>query len=59
MGGQTHKVTAAAAVTAAADIYGLADGKVDDTGDGSASTVIGKAVEAALANGDIIECVLY
>jgi hypothetical protein len=58
LGGQTHKVTASAAVTACANIYATADGKVDDAGAGSGSTVIGVAIEAALADGDIIECIL-
>lgn len=58
-GGQTLKIAACAAVTAAAAIYGRADGKVDDAGAGSGSTVIGAAIEAALADGDLIECVLY
>lgn len=59
VGGTSLKICACAAVTAAAAIYGRADGKVDDAGAGSGSAVIGVALEAALADGDIIECVLY
>lgn len=59
MGGQTCKVVASAAVTAAAAVYGVADGKVDDAGAGSDSVAIGMAVAAALANGDVIEIAFY
>lgn len=58
LGGTTHKATASAAVTANASIYATADGKVDDTGAGSGSTAIGVALEAALADGDVIEVIL-
>lgn len=47
--------TAAGAVTAGAAIYGAADGKVDDAAVG---IKIGYALEAALADGDEIECIL-
>ncbi len=58
LGGTTHKVTASAAVTANASIYAQNDGKVDDAGAGSGSAAIGIALEAALADGDVIECLL-
>lgn len=54
----TVKVTASAAITLHASVYARADGKVDDAGAGSGSTAIGLALEAALADGDIIECIL-
>jgi hypothetical protein len=54
----TVKCTASAAITADAAIYARADGKVDDAGAGSGSAAIGIALEAALADGDIIECAL-
>lgn len=54
----TVKLVASAAVAAGAAIYATADGKVDDAGAGSGSTTIGYALEAALADGDVIECVL-
>jgi len=57
-GGRTHKCVAAGAVTVNAAIYGMADGKVDDTATGSGSAVIGLALETALADGDVIECIL-
>ena len=59
MGGQTCKVLAGGAVTAAAAVYGIADGEVDDAGAGSDSVAIGMAVEAALADGDVIEVAFY
>lgn len=52
----THEVTAAGAFAVDATLYGAADGKVDDAASGSA---IGKAVEAALADGDIVETVEF
>lgn len=51
-GNRTHKVTASAAVAADAVVYGKADGKVDDA---AGVYPIGIALEAALADGDIIE----
>lgn len=48
----TFKMTAAGAVTIGAVVYGAADGKVDDTAAGQA---IGRALDTALADGDIIE----
>lgn len=54
----TVKIVACAAVAANAAIYARADGKVDDAGAGSGSTTIGYALEAALADGDVIECIL-
>jgi hypothetical protein len=52
--GGTFEVTAAGAITAGAAIYPAADGKVEATG----TTARGAALEAATANGDIIECLL-
>lgn len=48
----TNKVVAAGAFSAGATLYGAADGKVDDASSGSA---IGWALEAATADGDIVE----
>lgn len=48
----THKVVAAAAITEGAALYGAADGKVDDAASG---TAIGKALEAATADNDVVE----
>lgn len=45
-------VTAAGAFSRGATLYGAADGKVDDTSSGSA---IGIALEAATADGDLVE----
>ena len=53
--GRTYKVTAAEALAAGATLYGGADGKVQDTVSGDA---IGIALEAATADGDIIEALL-
>jgi hypothetical protein len=52
---RSYKCTAAGAVTAGAVIYGAANGKVDDAASGTAQ---GTALEAATADGDIIECLL-
>lgn len=52
----THEIAAAGAFDVDATLYGAADGKVDDATSGSA---IGKAVEAALADGDIVETVEF
>ena len=52
----THEITAAGAFAVDATLYGAADGKVDDAASGSA---IGKAVEAATADGDIVETVEF
>lgn len=52
----THEITAAGAFAVDATLYGANDGKVDDAASGSA---IGKAVEAATADGDIIETVEF
>lgn len=57
LGGRTHRCTASGAISANADIYSAADGKVSASGAGSGSAVVGKALEAALADGDIIECI--
>ena len=50
--GGTMKVTADGAISAGADVYGADDGKVSATVSG---IIIGVALEAALADGDIIE----
>lgn len=52
----SHEITAAGAFDVDATLYGAADGKVDDAASGSA---IGKAIEAATADGDIIETVEF
>jgi len=54
--GGTHKVTAAGAISAGAKIYAADDGKVQAL-PGSAGTYreVGRALEAATADGDIIE----
>jgi len=57
-GGKTQKVCASAAITKDASIYARADGKVDDAGAGSDSAVIGVCLETALADGDLVECIL-
>jgi len=54
----TVRCTASAAVTTNTSIYATAAGKVDDSGAGSGSSAIGVALEAALATGDVIECIL-
>lgn len=52
---RSYKLVAAGAVTAGAVIYGAANGKVDDAASGTAQ---GTALEAATADGDVIECLL-
>jgi len=52
----TFLVTAAGTFSAMADIYGAADGKVDDTASGTAYF---KALEAATGAGDIVEVILH
>lgn len=52
---RTYKMVAAGPITKDAVIYGAVDGKVDDAVSG---TAIGIALEAATADGDIIECFL-
>ena len=49
----THICTASEAIAAGAALYGAASGKVSDTVSGPQ---IGLALEAALADGDQIEC---
>lgn len=51
----TVLMTASAAITANAAVYGTASGKIDDTGSGP---VVGYAEEAATANGDVIEVLI-
>lgn len=51
----TFKIEAAGAVTAAASIYAASTGRIDDAASGA---IIGKALEAATAAGDYIECEL-
>lgn len=55
--GRTYKVTANEAIAAGASIYGGNDGKVQDTNPGT-GTVRGIALEAATADGDIIEAII-
>jgi hypothetical protein len=50
---QSYKMVAAGPVALNAVIYGAADGKIDDAVNGTAQ---GIALEAATADGDIIEC---
>lgn len=52
---RSYKVATAGAVTSGAVIYGAASGKIDDAASGTAQ---GTALEAATADGDIIECLL-
>lgn len=47
----TRKMIAAGSFTVGATLYAAANGKVDDSG----TIVIGKALEAASADGDIVE----
>jgi hypothetical protein len=54
MGGRTAKAVAGGAITAGALINTLAGGKVDDTGT-TGNYVVGRALTAAAADGDIIE----
>ncbi len=49
-----HEVTAAGAFAVGAALYGAAAGKVDDVVSGS---IIGYAVEAATADGDIVKVI--
>ena len=51
----THKMVAAGAFSSNAELYGAADGKVDDTASG---TLIARALEAATADGDVVEVVV-
>ena len=53
----THKMIAAGAITAGALVYSAASGKVSATA-ATGSYVLGTALEAATADGDVIE-VLY
>ena len=55
LGGCTQMVTAAGAINAGAEIYGANDGKVSATAVGPK---IGYALEAAAADGDIIEVIV-
>ena len=55
IGARTHKCVASEALAAGASIYGANDGKVSDTAVGPK---IGFALEAALADGDVIECII-
>lgn len=48
----TCKMVAAGAITAGASVYGAAGGKIDDVANGN---YIGTALEAASADGDVIE----
>ncbi len=53
---RTFKMVAGEAMSAKATIYGAVDGKVKDTAGGH--DIIGTALEAAAADGDVIECLL-
>lgn len=53
----TFKMIAGEALAAAADLYTEANGKVQDTA-ASTSFKFAKALEAATADNDVIECVL-
>lgn len=53
--GGTQVCVASEAIAEGADIYAAADGKVSDTVSG---IIIGRALEAAAADGDQIECYL-
>ena len=55
--GGTFKMIAVEASAVAANLYTEASGKVQDTA-ASTSFLFAKALEAATADGDIIECVL-
>ncbi len=55
--GGTFKMIAEEASAVAANLYTQAAGKVHDTGDAT-SFLFAKALEAATADGDIIECML-
>lgn len=52
--GGTFKVVAADAITQSAAVYASASGKVDNAG----TLVMGWALEASTADGDVIECFL-
>lgn len=52
----TFEITASGAISAAAAIYGAADGKISATPSGP---ILGHAIEASTADGDLIEVVLY
>ncbi|MEN6424021.1 MAG: capsid cement protein [Phycisphaerales bacterium] len=52
--GGTFEVTAAGAIAAGGAVYPAADGKVEATG----TNAKGTALDAATADGDIIECLL-
>ena len=55
-GSGTFEMTASGAISAGAAIYGAADGKVSVTPSGP---IIGTCIEAATADGDQVECILY
>lgn len=52
----TYEGTAAGAFSRGATLYGAADGKIDDTATGSA---IGVALEAATADGDVVQWISF
>ena len=54
-GAGTFKMTAGAAITALKPVYGLASGKIDDAVVAGLSHSLGIALEAATADGDVIE----
>jgi hypothetical protein len=55
--GGARKFVAAGAFTVGADIYGAANGKVDDAA-GTANVAIGMALEASSGDGSIVEVLL-
>ena len=54
-GAGTFKMTAGAAITALKPVYGLASGKIDDAVTAALRHCCGIALEAATADGDVIE----
>ena len=59
-GDETLEITAAGAFSAGADVYAAADGKVSALPAGAGTyRRVGKALEAATADGDIVEILPY
>ena len=52
----THLMTASAAIAAGAELWGTADGEIDDADPGSGAKIGFVALEAATTDQDIIEC---
>jgi hypothetical protein len=55
----TCKLVASAAITVNAKLKAANDGKIAAAGTTATETVIGLAIEAATADNDIIECLLF